>query len=127
MDTNRSIGQPPNSEQTMIVTHTDDKLQLEVKITSPQGIRTINDSYTLDGKEAEFTPQVAPGAPQSKGKRTVTWLPRGNGIVVSEETIAETPNGTVKNQITRKWTLSTDGQTLTLKGGNHQLRRSPLR
>jgi hypothetical protein len=114
MDRSRSIGQPPNSEQTMVITQTDEELRLEVNITSPQGVRTIKDTYTLDGKEAEFTPQVPPGAPAAKGKRTVTWLPRGNGIVVTEVSIAETPNGPVTTQITRKWTLSPDGQTLTI-------------
>lgn len=114
MDSSRSIGQPANSEQSMIITQTDDKLQIEVKLVSPQGERTISDVYMLDGKEAEFTPPVPPGAPPAKGKRTITWLPRGNGIVVTEETTVETTNGTVKNQLTRKWILSPDGQTLTI-------------
>lgn len=113
MDASRSIGQPANTVQTMVVTQNGDTLQLEVKLVSPQGERTINDTYSLDGKETEFTPAGPPGAPPAKGKRTVTWLPRGNGIVVTEETVAETPNGTVKNQLTRKWVLSADGQTLT--------------
>lgn len=114
MDTSRSIGQPANTGQTMIITQTGDKLQLEVKLVSPQGERIINDTYSLDGKETEFTPAGPPGAPPAKGKRTVTWLPRGNGIVVDEDTTSETPNGTVKNHLTRKWTLSADGQTLTV-------------
>ena len=114
MDSSRSIGQPPNSEQTMIIKQTDETIQFEFKLATPQGVRTITDNYTLDGKEAEFTPQVPPGAPPAKGKRNVTWLPRGNGIVVTEETSAETPSGTVKTQQTRKWMLSPDGQTLTI-------------
>lgn len=117
MDKSRSLGLPPNIEQTMTVAHNaaDDKIQLETKIISPQGERTVSDSYTLDGKEAEFTPQGGqPNAPPAKGKRRGEWLPRGNGIVITEETATETPNGVVKNQLMRKWTLSPDGTTLTI-------------
>jgi hypothetical protein len=114
MDRSRSIGLPPNMEQTMTIVHTDETIQLETKLVSPQGERIVKDNYTLDGKEAEFTPQVPPGAPPAKGKRTGTWLPRGNGIVINEETTAEGPDGPVKNQLTRKWTLSPDGTTLTI-------------
>jgi hypothetical protein len=115
MDRSRSIGLPPGVEQTMTVVHSDDdKIQLETKVINPQGERIVKDNYTLDGKEAEFAPPTAPGAPAAKGKRSGTWLPRGNGIVITEETVTETPNGPVKNQLTRKWTLAPDGVTLTI-------------
>jgi hypothetical protein len=115
MDRSRSIGLPADIQQTMTVTHSaDDKIELETKIISPQGERVVKDNYTLDGKEAEFTPPAPPNAPPAKGKRTGAWLPRGNGIVINEETVAETPNGPVKSQLTRKWTLSPDGTTLTI-------------
>jgi len=115
MDRSRSIGMPAEMQQTMTVLHAaDDKIEVETKIVTAQGERVVKDNYSLDGKESEFTPQGPPGAPPAKGKRSGTWLPRGNGIVVTEETIAETPNGPVKNQVTRKWTLSADGQTLTI-------------
>jgi hypothetical protein len=115
LDRSRSIGMPAEMKQTMTVVHTeDDKLQVETKIVTPQGERVVKDTFSLDGKEAEFTPQGPPGAPPAKGKRTGGWLPRGNGIVVNEETVAETPNGAVKSQLTRKWTLAPDGKTLTI-------------
>ncbi|HYE65376.1 MAG TPA: hypothetical protein VD966_07330 [Pyrinomonadaceae bacterium] len=114
MDRNRSIGLPPNMEQTMTVVHRVDKIELETKIVTAQGEQTIKDSYTLDGKETEFTPQ-GPGTPNNaKGKRTAKWLPRGNGIVISEETTFDGPNGQVTTQLTRKWILSPDGNTLTI-------------
>jgi hypothetical protein len=118
MDRSRSIGLPPGVEQTMTVVHSDDdKIQLETKVINAQGERIVKDNYTLDGKEAEFTPPPpanVPGAPAAKGRRTGTWLPRGNGIVITEETVTETPTGPVKNQLTRKWTLAPDGVTLTI-------------
>lgn len=115
MDKSRSIGLPPDVQQTMTVMHSaDDKIELETKIISPQGERSVKDSYTLDGKEAEFTPQTPPNAPPAKGKRSGAWLPRGNGIVITEDIVAESQNGPVKSQLTRKWTLSPDGTTLTI-------------
>ena len=113
MDRNRSIGLPPGMQQTMIVVQSGDRVELETKLITAQGERSIKDTYTLDGKEAEFTPQ-GPQGPTGKGKRTAKWLPRGNGIVVSEETTVETPNGVVTSQLTRKWILSPDGTTLTI-------------
>jgi hypothetical protein len=62
---------------------------------------------------SEAGPQ-GPQGPAGKGKRTAKWLPRGNGIVVSEETTVETDKGPVTSQLTRKWILSPDGTTLTI-------------
>lgn len=113
MDRSRSIGLPPGMEQTMTVSQSGDKIEIETKLTTAQGERIIKDTYTLDGKEAEFTPQ-GPNGPVGKGKRTARWLPRGNGILVSEETTQETPKGVVTSQLVRKWILSPDGATLTI-------------
>jgi hypothetical protein len=113
LDRNRSIGLPPGMEQTMTVAQSGEKMELETKIITAQGERVIKDIYTLDGKEAEFTPQ-GPQGPAGKGKRTAKWLPRGNGILVSEETAVETPKGTVTSQLMRKWIMSPDGTTLTI-------------
>jgi hypothetical protein len=113
LDRGRSIGLPPGMDQTMTVVHSGDKMELETKLVTAQGERVIKDVYTLDGKEAEFTPQ-GPQGPAGKGKRTAGWLPRGNGIVVNEETTTETDKGPVTSQLTRKWILSPDGTTLTI-------------
>jgi hypothetical protein len=110
MDRARSFGMPGNMQQTMIVKHTGDQIELETKLILPDNERTVKDSYILDGKEREFTPQVPPNAPPAKGKRTGHWLPNGNGIVVNETTTSETAKGPVTSQLTRKWTLSGDGE-----------------
>ena len=114
MDRSRSIGLPPGMNQTMTVVQTGDRLDIETKLITAQGERVVKDAYTLDGKEAEFTPQ-GPQGPNGKGKRKGAWLPRGNSIVVNEDTITQGQNGQqVNSQLTRKWILSPDGQTLTI-------------
>jgi hypothetical protein len=70
--------------------------------------------YTLNNQSVDFTPQGAAGPAPGKGKRKAYWLPNDRGIVVSDETTADSPNGPVVNQQTRKWSLSGDGMTLTV-------------
>jgi hypothetical protein len=114
MDRGRSFGMPGNMQQTMTVTHTEDQIEVETKLIMPDNERTVKDSYVLDGKEREFTPpappNAQPNAPPAKGKRTANWLPNGKGIVVNDVTTSETLNGTVTSQLTRKWTLTNDGE-----------------
>jgi len=107
---------PGNMQQTMTVTQTGEQIDVETKLIQPDSERTVKDSYVLDGKEHEFTPPVPPNAaanaPPSKGKRTANWLPNGKGIVVNEVTTSETEKGPVTNQLTRKWTVSNDGELI---------------
>jgi hypothetical protein len=58
MDRARSFGMPGNMHQTMTVTQTGDQIDVETKLIQPDNERTMKDSYVLDGKEREFTPQV---------------------------------------------------------------------
>jgi hypothetical protein len=113
MDKTKSEGVPPNMEQTMTVTQTGDKIDLETKIVAPQGERVIKDSYTVDGKETEFSPQ-GPQGPIGKGKRTAKWSADGMAVEVSETATLNGPNGTDEVSATRKWTLAADGKTLTI-------------
>ena len=113
MDRDRSFGLPPNVQQAMKVVHNGDQIDLETRITTPEGENTIKDTYIVDGKEREFTPQGGKGPiPGSKGRRTANWLPNGKGITVDEETITEDPKGLVTNKVTRKWTISSDGELI---------------
>jgi len=114
LDKAKSEGLPPNIEQTMTITQTGDKIELETKITSPQGERTIKDSYTVDGKEADFTPQGPQGA-MGKGKRTAKWSADGAALEVSETATIDGPNGPDEVSATRKWTLAADGKTMTIE------------
>ena len=64
MDRARSFGMPPNMQQTMVVTHKGDSVELETKLIQPNNERVVKDSYMLDGKEHEFQPPAPPNAPK---------------------------------------------------------------
>ena len=116
LDAAKSEGLPPDMKQSMTVKQTGDKLETETKISSPQGDRTVNDRYTLDGKPAEFTPALmGGGGTAKKGTRTASWSADGNGMDVVEEAELETPEGadTIKGK--RTWRLSDGGKVLTIE------------
>ena len=110
MDRARSFGLPPDMNQTLTITQKDDRIELETKLIQPNNERTVKDTYTLDGKEYDFTPVVPPNQPPTTGKRTAVWLPGDRGIQVTDVTTAETPKGPVKTQTVRKWTISGSGE-----------------
>ena len=106
MDRARSFGLPGDMNQTLTVIQKDDQIEVETKLIQPNNERTVKDTYTLDGKEYDFTPVVPPNAPPAKGKRTAVWLPGDKGIQVTDVTTSETPKGPVTTQTVRKWTMS---------------------
>ena len=110
MDRARSFGMPGDMTQVITITQKDDQLEVETKIIQPNNERTIKDTFVLDGKEHEFTPAVPPGQPVPKGKRTVTWLPGEIGIMVTDVTTAQTPNGEATTQNVRKWVINAEGE-----------------
>ena len=110
MDRGRSFGLPPDMNQTLVINQKDDQIEVETKLIQPNNERSVKDTYILDGKEHEFTPQTAPNQPPAKGKRTVTWLPGDRGLQISDETTAETPKGPVTTKNVRKWTISGQGE-----------------
>lgn len=112
MDRARSFGLPGNMNQTLTITQKDDQIELETKLIQPDNERVVKDTYILDGKEHEFTPQAPPGQQPAKGKRTASWLPGGNGITITEITTSETEKGTVTAQVLRKWTISGQGELI---------------
>lgn len=113
MDTNRSFSNPAGLEQTLMVTHTGDQIKVDAKLKTQQGGElTVNETYTLDGKETDFVP---PGAQaNAKGKRKAMWLPDGRGALIEDVVTADSANGPVTRKTTRKWTMSPDGKTLTV-------------
>jgi len=129
LDKSNSEGLPPGMDQSMTVVQTGDKLLLETKLITPEGERVVSDMYMLDGKEAEFTPKT-PSGQAGKGKRTAKWSADGNGIEVKENSTFEAPDGDVNVQMTRVWTLSTDGKTLKIDitadgpNGKQQVKRT---
>jgi len=105
MDRARSFGLPGNMNQTMVITQTAAEMTVETKLIQPGNERTVKDSYVLDGKEHDFTPQVAPGQPVPKVKRTAIWMPGGNGLLITNVVTTETPKGPATTQDVRKWTI----------------------
>jgi hypothetical protein len=112
LDKDRSFSNPPGLNQTLAVVHKDDEVKLDAKLVIQQKETVINETWILDGKEREFTP---PGASQGPaGKRKAYWLPANRGIVIEDETTASTPGGPTAQRTMRKYTLSSDGRTLTV-------------
>lgn len=109
LDQGRSYNLPRTVKQTMTVAQDGDKLVVETEIESEQGKRTVKDEYTLDGKEADFVPQVQ-SDPNAKGKRSGKWVPGGKSFVVEETINTKNPEGApAQITITRKWLLWADG------------------
>jgi hypothetical protein len=126
LDKSNSEGLPPGMDQIMTVVQTGDKLSLQTRLISDEGEQVVPDSYTLDGKETEFTPKT-PNGQSGKGKRTAKWTADGNRLEVNETSTFEGP---VNVQIQRKWTLSPDGKTLKIEilaegpNGKQQVKRT---
>ena len=110
LDRARSFGLPNNMTQVLTVTQTDDKIEMEAKLIQPGNERSVKETYNLDGKEYDFTPQAPPNQAPPKGKRTTNWLPGDKGITITDVTTAETPKGPVTTQVVRKWTISGQGE-----------------
>jgi hypothetical protein len=113
MDKNRSEGIPPNVEQTMTLTQVGDNLTQQNKIVTAEGDINISDTFSINGKEVEFTQKR--NDEEVKGKRTSKWLADGNGFESNEEfTVVGGDNLPITQQITRKWVMSADGKTFTV-------------
>ena len=56
MDKSRCEGVPPDMEQTMTITQTDDTLNIETKIVIAGEEHISTTRYVLNGKEMEFKP-----------------------------------------------------------------------
>ena len=114
LDAAKSEGVPPETKQSMTVKQTGDRLEVETKITGQQD-RTVNDTFTLDGKPAAFSPAMLAGGTAKNGTRTSTWSADGNGMDVLEQADVETPQGADKLKGKRTWRLSDGGKVLTIE------------
>lgn len=111
MDRARSYGMPGDMMQVLTITHKDNTLEVETKITQANNERTVKDTIVVDGKEHEFQPPAPPGGQlPPKGKRTANWLPGETGITVTDITTSQTPKGDVTTQNMRKWTINGQGE-----------------
>jgi hypothetical protein len=108
LDVGKSEGIWPGTEQTLTVSQTDDRIEIELKAKTPQGERTTKDAYTADGREVEFAPPGAVG----KGKRTAKWSADGGSFEINELYDVPTPEGADTMKGWRRWSLSADGRQL---------------
>lgn len=117
LDLSRSEGLPPGFEQTVTITHEGDKLDLVLKQKSPQGERTVNESFMIDGKQTAFSPPPPPpNQPQPRnGKRTARWVADGGGVEIVDTWDVDTQDGLDTMELKRKWTLAPDGKTFTVE------------
>ena len=116
LDVEKSEGLPPGMKQTMVVKQSGDHLDVEMKVSGPQGDRTVSDRYTLNGEETEFTPAIVGGGTPKKGKRVTKRATDGAGLDMTEEATVENDQGgtdTLKGK--RTWRLSQDGKVLTIE------------
>jgi hypothetical protein len=112
MDRDRSFGIPAGMSVVMTLEHKDDRIHLNARMTTADGERTVEETWVVDGQEREFSPATA--AQGAKGKRKAYWLPDNRRLVVADETVTTGPKGTSTEQLMRKYTLSADGDTLTV-------------
>jgi hypothetical protein len=117
LDVGKSEGMPAGIMQIMTVMQKGDRVEIETKTkVGESGERVGKDAYVVDGKEADFTAPLPPGAAAKKAKRTSKWTDDGNGFDVTEESVLNAPDGgeaTVRAK--RRWRLSADGKTLTIE------------
>jgi len=114
LDKSKSEGLPPNFNEMMTITQTGDRVEVVVKITTPQGEeQKIRDFFILSGKEVDFKPALRGGGTAKSGKRTSKRTADGNGFEVAEEATFDGPEGEMTVKATRLFTLSADGKTLT--------------
>jgi len=112
LDRDRSFSLQANLRgQSMKVAQTGNQIDFETRLITSEGEDTIKDSYVVDGKEREFTPQGPKGPiPDAKGKRTAKWLPNDKGLAVDEETTTPGPKGPVTQKVMRVWSISRSGE-----------------
>jgi hypothetical protein len=115
LDVKKSEGLPEGMTQVLTVKQVDNRIDVEIKMSGPQGDRTLPDAYIIDGKEAEFKPAIVTGGNARGGKRVSTWAKDGAGFDVQEQAAIDGPEGADEVKGTRTWRLSPDGKVLTIE------------
>jgi len=121
IDAARCEGLPPGVQQTFSIKQDGDRVEVELKVKTPQGEQTIKEGYTLDGPEVEFAPPPAlktftGDMPTiGKGRRVVKRTADGGGFVITDLVNVKTLEGPDTMKTVRTWTLSVDGKTLTIE------------
>jgi hypothetical protein len=115
LDANLNEGMPDGFEQTMTVIQSGDRIEAEIHTKTPNGSENrLLDVYVLDGHETDFAPPVPSGVSAS-GMRTSRWLEGHSGFESTERATVEGPEGEIIVTASRRWTLASDGNTLTVE------------
>ena len=116
LDKERSEGLPPGTAQLMTVKQQADRLDVKFRVSGgPDGERTLDDTYVVNGEAADFKPPLMGGGTVKSAKRTSKWSAEARGFDATEVADVEGPNGTDTVKATRTWRLSDDGKTLTIE------------
>ena len=116
LDKERSEGLPPGIGQVMTVKQQADRLDVTFRVSGgPDGERTLEDTYVVNGEAADFKPPLMGGATAKSAKRTAKWASEGKGFDATEQAEIDGPNGAATVKATRTWRLSEDGKTLTIE------------
>jgi hypothetical protein len=93
----------------------DTTLAVSTQTTSSlAGKVTTTETYLLDGKPHDFTPATRAGGAPAKGIRTATRADDRNVIVILEAVTRGDGADAITVHNTHTWTVSADGQTLTV-------------
>ena len=117
LDKARSEGLPPGTDQALTVTQKAERLEAKFRVLGgPDGERTVEDAYVVNGEAADFKPPlIGGGGKVNSAKRTSKWSAEGKGFDAVEQTEVEGDEGTGTINATRTWRLSDDGKTLTIE------------
>lgn len=115
LDAKKSEGIPEGTKMVLTVKQVDNRVDVEIKMSGPQGDRTLPDAYVIDGKEAEFKPAIVSGGNAKGGKRVSTWAKDSAGFDVQEQAVIDGPEGADEVKGKRTWRLSPDGKVLTIE------------
>lgn len=117
LDKERSEGLPPGTSQLMTVKQQANRLDVQFRVSGgPDGERTLDDTYVVNGEAADFKPPLMGGGGTVKSaKRTSKWATEGKGFDAAEQAEVDGPEGVATIKATRTWRLSEDGKTLTIE------------
>lgn len=108
LDASKSdFGQMPAPEKMeRVIDHKDPAIKIKTTQSTPNGERTMDTEYTLDGKEQK----------QETPRGTVMYTPKweGNVVVIDSKRTMNVQGQQVEITGVERWSLSEDGKTMTV-------------
>lgn len=108
LDASKSdFGQMPAPEKMeRVIDHKDPSIKIKTTQSTPNGERTMDTEYTLDGKEQK----------QETPRGTVMYTPKWEGsvVVIDSKRTMNVQGQTVEITGVERWSLSADGKSMTV-------------